>query len=136
MKLSHGTFRAAVEFCAWHLLDCDDKLRVLERGEHIPEIPTVYVHLLDGQIEYIGQTSNLRKRMARHELDRGKGKRYWDHIAFFVPGIPDLQKRLVVETILIAAVRPSGNKALLLRLSHGNLSEIRYRRKGRRRKAS
>lgn len=132
MRPGSTTWREAISFCALYLCDCEEEMVSARRGERLPKLPTVYMHEWEGRIEYVGQTADLFARTGRHELDRAKGRRRYDRIHWFVPGIPGLQTRLVVETILIAAARPPGNKALLLRLSGGNLSEIRYRRRGRR----
>jgi excinuclease UvrABC nuclease subunit len=116
---------------ALYYADCSEDLLGLPRGEYFPEIPTVYV-MTEGDhdvIVYVGQSQNLRLRLGRHELDRAKGRRTWDKVWWFCPGIPSLPNRLTVETALIAATRPKFNKAVMLRISKGNLSEIRYRRR-------
>lgn len=135
MQLRKTRLQALISTLALYYLDCAEDLAVLERGMFVPELPTVYI-LTEGtpdRVAYIGQTGNLRNRMSRHELDRGKGKRHWDRVFYFVPGIESLQSRLKAETALIAAAAPPQNKALLIRVSNGQLSEIRYKRKGRRR---
>jgi len=135
MRLREARCKELVSTLALYFCDCSEDLLGLPRGEYLPEIPTVYLHTEgpNDTIVYVGQTQNLRLRMGRHEMDRAKGRRTWEKVWWFAPGIPALPCRLTVETSLIAAARPKFNKAVMLRISKGNLSEIRYKRRGRKR---
>jgi len=93
--------------------------------------PGVYaLYTRDGEILYVGQSSDLATRLAQHKRDPSKAAA----VAFaFVPET-SLDKRLELEGIEILRRRPPLNNALLIRVARGRLYEIRYRRSPRSRR--
>lgn len=107
------------------------------RGGPYPDIPSVYLMTdKDDGVLYAGQSKFIATRMKGHETNRKKVVPEWARLYWFEPGIKSLTLRLMVEGILILALRPPLNEALLLKLCRAGLAEIRYRRKGRPRKVA
>lgn len=88
-----------------------------------PDVAGVYA-LWDTEDEllYIGQSGTVGDRLRAH---RRKG---WRIARTAVYPLGDLERRLILEAILMLTERPRYNKALLLNL-RGRVSEIRYKRK-------
>jgi hypothetical protein len=133
-RLTDPKTRELIEVLSLYYCDNSDRLTIKERGEELPPTPTVYCMLdVKGTIVYIGQTKNLQQRFRQHEAGSPGKAKHWRAVAYFVPGIENLHRRLQVETILICACVPAQNKSVLLTVTkNGHLSEIRYRRSRRR----
>lgn len=82
----------------------------------------------DGKIIYVGQTGDYAKRLKTHARDKKKA----EVASFSLLPMGDHQRRLAFETAYIALLRPRLNRAIMIRIANGRLSEIRYRRKVRR----
>jgi hypothetical protein len=79
----------------------------------------------DEKVLYVGQSGNFAQRLARHRKDKAKSA----VTRCCLVGVPDAGERLIQETIWIALLRPPINKAVMLRVHGGKLTEIRYRRR-------
>lgn len=86
----------------------------------------VYVLLLGDCIVYVGQSADIRERLRTH---RKEGVKKFDSAVFYP--VDDPTDRLRTEGILILQHLPIHNAALLLRISHGRVSEIRFSHKRR-----
>lgn len=131
--LSETRHKALMETLALHYSDQDDRLGCVRRGEVAPEVPTVYL-LCDGKkVLYVGQSYNLRLRIAQHEANPRMSTSDWDRTHYFRPGMVSRHTRLLVETCLICAMVPPLNQAILIRLNkRGNLCPIGYSKRFRR----
>nr|NIN65508.1 hypothetical protein [Anaerolineae bacterium]NIN95730.1 hypothetical protein [Anaerolineae bacterium] len=66
MRTNTLRFRALVEYLALHVANCEMELTVLDRERTLPIIGTVYLLLNDkGDVLRVGQTNNLRRRVAQ-----------------------------------------------------------------------
>ncbi len=77
-----------------------------------------------GELLYVGQSGNIAARMAQHAKDPRKAA----VASVSYVREEELDRRLELETIYVVHFRPPLNKAVLIRVSKGRLSEIRYRR--------
>lgn len=77
-----------------------------------------------GALLYVGQSGNIAARMAQHDKDPKKAAA--ESFSYIVA--ETLDQRLELETCFIAHFRPPLNQAVMLRVSKGKLSEIRWRR--------
>ena len=77
-----------------------------------------------GELLYVGQTASVAGRLVQHRKDPKKS----EAVTFCFVAIDKLLERLVTETVEIVRWRPRLNKAVLLRVSSGGLSEIRWKR--------
>lgn len=100
-------------------------------SEPLPHKPTVYLLTREGFITYVGQTQDLKVRMAQHAANPRMAVLGYDTINFIGgPGL-DLDTRLQVEAMLICACLPPKNKAVMLVLTkQGRLREIKFGCKG------
>lgn len=84
--------------------------------------PGLYLLFADGpEPVYVGQSRNIRVRLATH---RREGKKVF-HTARFYP-VGSEQSRLILETVLIALLRPPLNRGLMLGIADGRLWEIKW----------
>lgn len=74
-----------------------------ERLEYLPPSPGIYLLWKDRELHYIGQSANIKKRLARHRVYEKD-----EHLIGFVPVGPR-EKREVVEIALIGALHPAQN---------------------------
>jgi hypothetical protein len=102
------------------------------RSMPFPHRPTVYL-LLDttprggALIKYVGQTQDLRVRLAQHNANPRMCTSHWDTVWWLDPGIPELSQRLQLETILMCAALPELNRAVMLvKTKQGRLAEVRF----------
>ena len=129
MKTTELRWKTIVEYLALQWGNCEKQLQVWERGRTLPMIPTVYclVNALDS-IQYIGQTSCLRRRIAQHVSDPRKEKLKWDRVLCFSPRILAQHRRLQIEATLTALAVPPGNSLIALRRTrYNNWTEVRWR---------
>lgn len=98
------------------------------------QFPTVYI-LTNDKLDclYVGQTSNVAARMRSHESNHNVNVLDWTRCNFFVPGMANVGHRLECEGRLILALRPPGNRALMLKLTRARQwAQIRLRTPRRR----
>jgi excinuclease UvrABC nuclease subunit len=81
----------------------------------MPQIPTVYLLLNEEKIVYVGQTKNLRLRMAQHANSSKKARLNYNRIAFATPQIVSPHNRLVLESVITTMAIPPGNQVVALR---------------------
>lgn len=114
------------------------KLESVCRGAGLPHRPTVYLLTSitlsstgpEDRIIYIGQTQDLRVRVAQHAANPRMCSEGWDKIMWFDPGIPDEHERLKLEAVLICAVLPVLNQAIMLVKNKKNqLCQIKFGRR-------
>lgn len=126
-RLDDTRHRELIRTLAVYYVDQDDQLAHVVRGERAPELPTVYLLCAESKVVYVGQTHNLRIRLAQHEGNSRVRNTGWDRTFYFRPGIVSRHKRLVVETCLIVTMLPPANQAVLLRKNRfGNLCPVRF----------
>lgn len=90
--------------------------------------PGVYAYLRDGQPLYIGQSCDVRRRLAQHARDKRKK---WPAAATHIRAIveADYEARLVAETILILQHRPRYNQSIKIGIAaNGRLRELQFLR--------
>jgi hypothetical protein len=98
----------------------------------LPHQPTIYILTREGAIVYVGQTSDLKIRIAQHNHNARMINARWDTVHWFSPGVPDLSLRLQLETILICACLPERNRAVLLvKNGAGKLCEVKFGKKNK-----
>lgn len=88
--------------------------------DFVDPVPAVYLLYKNDDLIYIGQSSNLRARLADHARTKGHDKFEWYHE-------PDLVSRIKTESVLILALSPTLNRALNLGLDKGRVWEIRWK---------
>lgn len=71
--------------------------------ENLPSASGVYLLWRDKNLEYIGHSANVRKRLGRHRIYEKN-----NHIIGLIP-IDEKEKREVVEIVLIGALHPTQN---------------------------
>jgi hypothetical protein len=88
--------------------------------------------LLDasGTTVYVGQSSNIKLRLAQHRKEQTKLFEY----ALIIPQIDDLSQRLRAETVLIMTHMPKYNRGINIGLAAGQCWEIKW--PGRRNKVA
>lgn len=114
------------------------RLESAARGQPLPHRPTVYLLTsltsepsvgAGDAVAYVGQTQDLRVRIAQHSANPRMCASPWDRIHWFDPGIPDEHERLRLEALLICAVLPELNKAIMLvKNKQGALCQVRFGR--------
>jgi hypothetical protein len=116
MRTNTLRFKALVEYLALHVADCEQDITVWHRDRTAPAIATVYL-LLDEKhnIVRVGQTCNLRRRLAQLVNNPKVQRLNWTSFAYFAPQIKHVHKRLQVETCLAAVCCPPGNTLIALR---------------------
>jgi excinuclease UvrABC nuclease subunit len=89
------------------------------RGD-FPSLPCCYAIYADGELVYIGQTVDLKSRMANHVVWNGTqeqaGKKRWGHASVLIVKArfsDRLGDWLMREARLISRIKPSGNTKLL-----------------------
>jgi hypothetical protein len=96
-------------------------------GAVFPHTPTIYVLTREDTVVYVGQTGNLKIRIAQHNINPRMLNARWDTVHWFSPGIADAPTRLQVETILICACLPERNRSVLLVKNRaGKLCEVKF----------
>ena len=132
-KITAHHMQNLIECMALDFFNQDPELRSARRGQDLlPPTPTVYLLTdPDRRILYVGQSSSLIKRSQAHERTPRISALGHTTYNWFEPGLESLSARLALELILIAAARPVGNQAVLLRLARGKFSEIRWGRRRR-----
>jgi hypothetical protein len=99
---------------------------IFPREMILPCVATVYC-LLDSEnnIKYVGQTKNLRLRIAQHANSPKKARLGYERIAWWSPQIVSPHSRLVLEAILTVLAIPVGNSCVALRRTrYGTFTEI------------
>jgi hypothetical protein len=90
----------------------------------IPELSCIYLVCSKGEVIYVGQTVNLKRRMRDH-LKSERFRHYKDvEIRWQVEN--DKVIRLRLEGIYILNYMPPENKAILLRIHAPKVTEIRW----------
>lgn len=96
-----------------------------------PQFGCVYVLVLEDEVLYVGQTSNLCERLRAHTRPGGKlGDLPCEHYSMVearYQALSEISDRLRLETIYVATWVPPRNEALLLRVHGQKFSEIRFR---------
>jgi hypothetical protein len=120
VKLTARPAQRLVALLARDWIDQEDQLAYCGRGCVVPELGTVYI-LCNQRNEplYVGHSSRLRLRLAQHEANPRIAATAWDGTFFFIPGQEQLHKRLLAETILIAALCPPLNRGIQLQRGKG-----------------
>jgi hypothetical protein len=109
------------------------------------QVPCVYFLVLDREVFYVGQTSNLALRLKGHLRPGGKLSptalasidivhdfdELSSKLTIFWQPEPDLVRRLRLETIYVMRDLPRLNQALQLRIHGKKVTEIRWRKVGR-----
>lgn len=128
MRTNTLRFRALVEYLALHVANCEQELTILDRERTMPIIGTVYLLLNDkGDILRVGQTNNLRRRMAQLVNNPKVQRLNWTSVGFFAPQIKNIHKRLQVETCLATICCPKGNGLIALRRkADGTWREVQW----------
>lgn len=114
MDINNLTLRAVLEPLLLHF-ECLPTLTILPRSCTMPQIPTVYLLLNEEKVVYVGQSKNLRLRMAQHANSPKKARLGYDRIAFATPQIVSPHNRLVLESVVTAITIPPGNQVVALR---------------------
>lgn len=120
MKITARAVQRLVALLATDWIDQEDALAYLPRGGVAPDLGTVYILSTESdEVLYVGQTSRLKMRLAQHEANPRMAGTAWAGTWFCIPGQEAQCKRLVAETILIAALNPPLNKGIQLQRGKG-----------------
>ncbi len=118
-------------------IDTLPSLNEFKAERELPIEPTAGIYLLLNEtgIVYVGQSSDVRRRLAQH---RAEGKKRFDYAQWYA--LETENARLIVEGCLILLHRPEHNHAVCLGIAKGHVHELaygsvfgQYRRKGPRR---
>jgi hypothetical protein len=88
-------------------------------------VPGVYLLFDDAALVYIGQSHDIRARLAQH---RRESLKTFHSAKFYY--VPDLVSRVKFEGILVLFHLPKYNRALNLGLHEGRVWEIKWRSAG------
>lgn len=92
-----------------------------------PHTPTLYILTRDEEIVYVGQTGDLKIRLAQHACSPRMALLRWDTAHWLSPGVPGPADRLQFEAMLICALLPEANRAIMLvKNKAGKLCEVRW----------
>jgi excinuclease UvrABC nuclease subunit len=121
VKITEPKLRHVLEPLCLEFLDLLPEPTVVPRSWDMPQIPTVYALLDDSDtVLYVGQTKNLRLRLAQHANSSRKAKLNYSKVAFFTPHLPSRHQRLVLESILTILTIPADNRIVALRRTKYN----------------
>lgn len=127
MRLDSPAALRLLDVLATEWLPVGNCIESKDLSSPLPHRPTVYLLSREGDIVYVGQTQDLKVRMAQHNSNPRMVAVGWDTINWFDPGIDDLATRLQIEGILICAFLPVKNKAIMLVKNKKNqLCEIKF----------